>query len=242
MNNKLFAGLIFSMVLFFFGWMYHDWKNSSSSAQKDGVIQDFLSDSRGGEGAGVQYVFRFSEPVYSHALSTSQIETLSQSGGEAEHYHVYGLTQADFSNDTVYEVSWSKKWFKDEYKLWVDNLRVEFTYDTLNVYVTNNYSEGSCEYQATLEHENQHVDIHRRLYFKYQKIFQDVMNQWKDIPLKSNPVTATSVEEGKHEIGDKISTVLDPVFNQFKAELQQEQGGLDTPENYEVLKEKCQNW
>lgn len=242
MNNKLFAFLVLLILLPFFGWIYYDWKTGTEAIQKDGSPRGLLVDSGNGEGAGIQYVFHFPDPVYSRALSTSQIETLSQSDPLSEHYHVYGLTQAGFSTGTLYEVNWSKKWFKNEYRMWVDNLRVEFTYDTLNVFVTSAYSEGSCEYQATLDHENQHVAIHRQLYLQYQKKFEDAVGQAADIPLESHPVTVSSLEEGKKEIGEKISAVLDPVFDKFKDELQQEQGKLDTPENYSMLKQQCQHW
>ncbi len=243
MNNKLFAVLVGLILLPFFGWMYEDWKSDSDAITENGIHRDLLINSNGGEGsAEIQYIFHFPDPVYSHSLSTSQIEALSRSGGEAEHYHVDGLTQADYSMNTRYEVSWSKKWFKSEYTMWVENLRVEFTYNTLNVFVTSEYPKESCEYQATLNHENQHVAIHRQMYDQYRKIFEEKLGQATNIPLSTHSITAPSVEEGKIRIGQIISAVLDPIFDQFKENLQVEQGKLDTPESYAELKAKCQHW
>lgn len=222
--------------------MYYDWKNDSEAVQKEGVHRDILSDTESGQSAGIQYVFHFHDPVYSHALSTTQIEALSLSNAGAEHYHVSGLTQAGYSANTHYQVNWSKKWFKNEYQMWVDNLRVEFTYDTLNVYVTSAYPEGSCEYQATLAHENQHVAVHRQIYEQYQKVFQDRVGQSKDIPLASHPVVVGSIEEGKKKIGEIISADIDPTFDQFKDALQAEQDKLDTQENYAALHQQCNHW
>ena len=234
--------MILLIFLPFFGWIYFDWKDSSGALQKEGVDRDRLVDAKSGESAGIQYVYHFAEPVYSHSLSTAQIEDLSHSNAASEHYHVYGLTQAGYSTNTLYEVNWSKKWFKSEYHLWVENLRVEFTYDTLNVYVTSAYPEGSCEYQATLDHENQHVAVHRSLYESYRKVFEDAIGAATEIPLASHPIVAGSLEEGKKKIGDLISAAVDVPFNQFKDALQAEQAKLDTPENYAALKEKCPNW
>lgn len=242
MNNRLFALLIVLLLLPFFGWMYYDWKSDSQSIEKEGTPRDALVDSGGGGSAGVQFIFHFPDPVYSHNLNTAQIEQLSESSAEAEHYHVYGLTQAGYSSGTLYEVNWSKKWFKSEYKMWVENLRVEFTYDTLNVYVTNAYPEGSCEYQVTLDHENQHVAVHRRVYEQYQKVFQEALGQAQGIPLVSSPIVVESIPEGKKRISEIVSGVLDPPFDQFKDAVQTEQAKLDTPENYNALKEQCQHW
>ena len=235
--------MILLILLPFFGWIYYDWKSSSDVVRNDDARRDRLVDPQSGGGAEIQYVYHFPEPAYSHSLSTAQIENLSRNGEEAlEHYHVYGLTQAGYSTNTLYEINWSKKWFKDEYRFWVENLRVEFTYDTLNVYVTSAYPEGSCEYQATLDHENQHVEVHRRLYLQYQRVLEEAMVQDKDIPLVSHPLVAGSLEEGKRRIGELVSGAVDAPFGQFKAALQAEQGKLDTPENYAALKGECPNW
>lgn len=242
MNNKLFALLILLLILPFFGWMYYDWKTDSETIRNGDVPRDALVDAEGKGSAGVQFIFHFPGPIYSHALSTTQIEELSQSNPDTEHYHVYGLTQAGYSTGTLYEVNWSKKWFKPEYEMWVENLRVEFTYDTLNVYVTSAYPEGSCEYQATLDHENQHVAVHRRMYEQYQKAFQAAVGKAQEIPLESHPLLVGSVADGKKKISEIISAVMDPPFDQFKEALQAEQAKLDTPENYEALREQCQHW
>ena len=242
MDNRLFAALMFLFVAPFVGWLVYDWNQDAQSIREGGLHRDVLSDSGNGARAPLEYRFRFSEPTYSHALSTTQIEALARSGESGEHYHVYGLTQAGFSLETSYEVGWSKKWFKDEYRVWVENLRVEFEYNTLNVYVTNAYPEGSCEYQTTLDHENQHVEIHRSLHEKYEKVFQDKIGSSLEIPLESRPVTAAAFEAGKTQVGEIISRVTDPLFQQFRDELEAEQAKLDTPENYAALKGRCQHW
>lgn len=242
MNNKLFAFLIILILLPFFGWMVEDWQSNSDAIQKNGRHRDMFMDEKDGSAAEIEYVFRFPDPVYSHALTTGQIESLTQSGGGAEPYHVYGLTQAAYSTDSLYEVNWSKKWFRSDYTMWVENLRVEFTYNTLNVFVTRSYPEGSCEYQATLDHENQHVAIHRQMFEQYQEVFREEVGQAKDIPLVSRPITAASVEEGKARMGQMISRVLDRPFEQFKEALKSEQDKLDTPESYAELRERCHHW
>lgn len=242
MDNRLFAVLLFLFVAPFAGWLAYDWNQSVKDIQEGGLHRDLLADSKGDAHAPLEYRFNFSEPTYSHALSTAQIEGLARASQDGEHYHVYGLTQAGFSLETRFDVDWSKKWFKDEYRVWVKDLRVEFEYNTLNVYVTNAYPEGSCEYQATLEHENQHVAIHRTLHEKYENIFREKIGSSLEIPLESRPVTASTFETGKAQVADIVSQVTDPLFQQFRDELEAEQGKLDTPESYANLKARCQHW
>ncbi|HUO57984.1 MAG TPA: hypothetical protein VMV05_07375 [bacterium] len=241
MSNKLFFMLVGLTLASFFGWMAYDAWTTSSELKGDAAHQGLLMDS-GGSMAGIQYVFRMSDPQYHHDLSTAQIEQLSQTVGSGEKYHVYGLTQADYETETHYQVNWSKKWFREEYSLWVENLRVDFSYNTLNVYVSSAYPEGSCEYQATLEHENQHVEIHKQIFIRFQKVIRDTLGAAPNLPLSSNPLLVTSIEDGKKKVGETISGILDPVFDQFKSTLTEEQAKIDTPESYNELRQRCQHW
>lgn len=241
MSNNHFFLLIALILLPVFGWMAYDFRVSAEEFNVAKASRDVLFGSDGSI-AQVQYLFRFSEPVYNHKLSTKQIEALSHDGGENEHYHVFGLTQADYGTETQYEVNWSKHWFKQEYDLWVENLRVDFSYNTLNVYVSNSYPEDSCGYRETLAHENQHVEIHRKIYFQFQKVLKDALANSKTLPLSSRPIVVESTEEGKKRVGEMIAGLVQPVFNQFKETMAAEQAKLDTPEEYDALKQRCAGW
>jgi hypothetical protein len=243
MSNKQFFIFLGFVIVVFFGWLYYDSKISVNMAGTDPGPRDVLvGNSDAGISAQIQYLFRFPEPAYDHRHSIGEIETLSSKLGEERNFHVPALTQAEFGMKTFYQFNYSKKMFQDDYCLWVENLRVDFSYNTLNVYVTSSYAVDSCEYKTTLAHENQHVEIHRRVYEKYKKILQDAMAAAKDIPLADRPVTVRSLEEGKARIAGFITGVTDPVFEQFQAELSAEQSELDSPQNYSVLKSQCSNW
>lgn len=241
MSNKLFFSILALLVLPFFVWMIYDSTTASADLRRESPNRDVLLDNSGSM-AQVQYSFNFATPVYSHDLSTSQIERISQSSTDGERYHVYGLTQADFGSGTHYQVNWSKKWFKEEYEMWIDGLRVDFSYNTVNVFVTNAYPEGSCEYQATLDHENQHVEIHKRMFAQYQKILRETLDKSQTLPLAGRPIVVPSIEEGKKRVGDMLSAVLDPVMDRFKTDLATEQGKIDTPDSYNELRQRCQHW
>jgi len=243
MSNKqflLFIGFIFAA---FFGWLYYDSNTSTDSVRHEDVQRDVLLDANSqGEGAQIRYLFNFPSVVYDHTHSAEEIEALSEKSGQAENYHIEGLTDAQFGLKTAYKFNYNKKFLQNTYSVWVEDLRVDFSYTTINVYISNQYPEGTCEYQATMDHENTHVEIHRRIYEKYQKILQSVIASSADIPLINHPVTVESLDEGKDRISQLISGVTDPVFNQFQQELSQEQGQLDSPQSYTELQSRCSHW
>ena len=243
MSNKQFLLFIGFILAAFFGWLYYDSSVSADSVRHEAVQRDFLqAGDNSSDGAQIRYLFNFPNPLYDHSHSTAQIEALSEKEGEHENYHIDGLTQSEFGLKTLYEFNYSKKMFQDSYLLWVENLRIDFSYTTMTVYVSSQYPDGSCEYQATLDHENQHVQIHHQIYEKYQKTLKNVLSLSEGIPLANHPIMVRSLEDGKAQISQLISAVTNPVFDQFQQELSQEQAQLDTTENYRELRNRCSNW
>ncbi len=243
MGNKQFILFIIFLLGSFFGWLYYDYQKDTSAIRGQNVTRDMITGGAGESGPTVQYLFGFPEPVLSHELNTQQIESLESGTGASDgRYHIYGLTVADFKTEALYEFSGSKKWFKDEFKMWVENLRVDFSYNSIKVYVNSGYEVGSCPYEKTLGHEKQHVEIHRDVYTQYQKILRDTLTRSTVIPTPAHPLVTASWAEGKERIGKIISGVIDPVFDQFRQALADEQAKIDTPESYSELRGSCSDW
>ncbi len=193
-------------------------------------------------GALIRYDFSFAEPVYHHELGNNEIGALKSDGQSSEDGRISGLTLADFILDSSYQLDYDHSWFSSKYFLWLEQVTVHFAYKSLVVYVTRDYDEGTCAYQVTLSHENDHVAIHRRLYLKYQQILRQALEKNPAFSDHDHAVTAASYEEGKAKLDEEISSVLDPIFQQFRQEVADEQGQLDTYQNYVTLHNQCSSW
>ncbi len=224
--------------------MAWDWNETANEVRSKQGPRDYVGSDNGGEGAPVRYVYGFHEPVINHDYSTSQIEAIEMGLGNFAdlQYHIEGLTQAGFETNTEYHCGGYKRWFADEYVMWIDSMTVEFSYNTMNVYVTNAFPEGSCQYEQILAHEKQHVEIHREVYKEFQEKIQEAMAAATGLPTHSHPITTLNWDEGKEGLGKMITKVVDPVFEDFQTELQQRQDQLDSPENYTELRSRCPNW
>ena len=62
------------------------------------------------------------------------------------------------------------------------------------------------------------------------------------MPSHSNPITTANWEDGKESMGKMISDAVNPVFEDFEAELARRNGLLDSPDNYAELKNQCSGW
>lgn len=242
MSNKLFALWLAALALVFCGWMAYDMRQSALAVSAAGEAKTYAPGSAYDGTPLIQYDFRPPEPVYSHQLTIPQIEALSTGGAPLENSHVPGLTIADFNAGSSFRFNYSHSWFQSQIPLWLESLTVHFSYQSLNVYVTSSYTEGTCQYQEILDHENHHVDIHRQVYLKYQLILRQTLEHSQALPTFAHPIMVSSSEEGQKQLEGIISGILDPVFKQFQDELTEDQGQLDRPENYAALQASCVSW
>jgi hypothetical protein len=125
----------------------------------------------------------------------------------------------------------------------VEDLKVEFVFEDLKVFLANEYQEGSCEHYHIREHENEHVRIYREVYAKYQPLLEQAVAAARgQIPLKTAPVTVVSREEGGRVVKESIDAVVDPIFERFDQELEDENAKIDTAASYDELRRRCSGW
>ncbi len=241
---RYFALLLAVLLLAFFGYIAWDWRQTSLQVRSQLGPRDYVGSQAGGEGAPVRYVYGFPDPVISHDQSTAQIEAIKWGQGDYAdlQYKVNGLTQAEYQTDAHFHCGGQKAWFKEEYTMWIDALTVEFVYNTLTVYVSSDYPEGSCQYEQVLAHEKQHVEINREVYQEFQRKMRETLAAATNLPTHSHPITTANWDQGKESMGQMISDTVNPVFNDFGAELQRRNGLLDSPDHYNELKGKCPSW
>jgi hypothetical protein len=242
MDNRLFFSLIALFLGGLFGWIGYDaWKTSRPGPARPGVRLDLLGGV--GDPAQVSYFYNFKEPVYSREFDTQGIEAIRSEGPSFPGARIRGLTLASFSMKGVYSFRNQWRWFKGGYLAWVEDLKVEFVFQDLKVFLANEYPESSCEHYHIREHENEHVRIYREVYAKYQPLLEQAVTSARGrIPLKTAPVTVASREEGERVVKESIDAVVDPVFERFDQELEDENAKIDTAASYDELRRRCSGW
>jgi hypothetical protein len=119
--------------------------------------------------------------------------------------------------------------------VWADSVQADFSYETIDVYVSSEYGDGSCEKAQLYRHELDHVEVHRRLHAKYSAELKAALQG--AVPTRANPAA------GQAKLIDKVvDDALTPVYRRFQEELAAEQAKLDTPGNYLVLQSACPGW
>lgn len=126
--------------------------------------------------------------------------------------------------------------------VWFDAVRIDMTPASVQIFVPKEYPEGSCEYDAVLVHEREHERIHRERLAAAAAEMRSALTAAKWLPGKGNPIEAADKESAEAALNDKISKVVHPAYEKFKADLTAAQAELDTPALYRWVTARCQHW
>ncbi|MCA0202226.1 MAG: hypothetical protein LCH56_15580 [Proteobacteria bacterium] len=177
--------------------------------------------------------------AYNHHLTLGGIANLSraQGGQIAGGGRPVGLTLANTLYGVGGEVALEPQ--GSGFCVRLTSVKIDFGWDRMDVYVPTEFPEGSCEYRAVRDHENQHVSIFRTSLAEFapraRARIEAVLARAKPFPVRSR--------------NGAVQTALAPV-NAELAALQQEFNALhgarnariDTPSNYAAVTALCNNW
>lgn len=110
------------------------------------------------------------------------------------------------------------------------------------VHVARNYQEGTCEYNAVLEHELKHVDILNDFRREYAPKFKYELERLINLAAPAGPMPRSQVEATqarKHEI---IERGIQRYADHITSIMQRRQVAIDTPAEYKRTHAQCNNW
>ncbi|MCW9001487.1 MAG: hypothetical protein OQJ87_02085, partial [Rhodospirillales bacterium] len=119
------------------------------------------------------------------------------------------------------------------------DVQVGLGYETLDVYVVDRYSPGSCEYESILEHEKRHVDVFRRIEAQYVPMIVERI-QKKAQQMGALPVAAENIAADR--LQDELRRMVTPLLKEMEVMERHENAKLDTPEAYREEQKRCQKW
>jgi hypothetical protein len=156
--------------------------------------------------------------------------------------HNPGLTLAEHELKTDYQMGGLQRGGRAEYCVWVESLALDFSFRRMDVYLSSQYPEGSCQYDVILGHENQHVAINNRTLRKYYSLMRQALWKTRSIPTKANPLPVSSLNQGKAIIAARINGIVNPIYARFKKAVLAENAKIDTVANYRRTQAKCSSW
>jgi hypothetical protein len=113
---------------------------------------------------------------------------------------------------------------------------VEIGLKQLDVIVDRRFAAGSCERQAVLDHEEQHVEIFREAVRYYLSALE------RALQLTLLPLNIADRDAARAAYLGPITDSLKPIFAAINSRARDGNARLDMPESYAAVFKRCRHW
>ncbi len=117
--------------------------------------------------------------------------------------------------------------------------KVTVGYKSITVYITSEYAEGTCEFNAILAHEQEHVQINQDLLKVYKAKFQEGLRR---VLRSKRVIFAHRKAEARSAYIREFERQLKRVVAKMVGDRNRKNGAIDTRDNYQKLLAQCDNW
>jgi hypothetical protein len=179
-------------------------------------------------------------PSYDNSLNITGIRNLIQSHGmrpTGSHTEALGVTFVTPSFGIEAHTQFEPR--GQGYCVYLTQIDANFGFRSMDVYVASEYPPGSCEYNAVLDHENQHVAINNR---NLRVTAPRVRAELERLLSLEKPVYASDGRDVTKERLAALSRAMDDMLNQFGDRLAQDNATIDTVDNYAAISDICKDW
>lgn len=176
------------------------------------------------------------EPEIYNQLSKAQLGSSNFHGKRAQ---ILGTTQSGL--ELRWSINYQVREWRNVYCFWVANAEVEISYQTLDVNIASEYEPGSCQYEAILDHEYEHVEVAQEIMSPYSQRIRQALTSLS-IPTSHLPSVANSPEIARAEVEEVFRRILSPVRDEMAQLLSERQAEVDTLDNYRRTWRSCREW
>lgn len=177
--------------------------------------------------------------TYNHRLTLGGIASLSRSQGGriASGSRPVGITVANTLYSVGGEVALNPQ--GDGFCVHLTSVDIEFGWDRMDIYVPSEFPEGSCEYRAVRDHENQHAAIFRSVLAEFAP---RARARVEAVLARTKPFAARNGNGAAQRALVPVNAELAKLRDEFNALHGARNGRIDTPSNYAAVTALCKNW
>ena len=184
------------------------------------------------------------EPTINHDKTRDALRDFSVSTkspyGENNSTHVNGLMRGPVELKTNMTIAWQSDGQHQQNCFWYRTINLTLRLKP-TIYVAKEIPEGTCYYNAIIEHEMKHVEVDRGLIRDYQNILYDKV---EDFVQQNGTIDHSPV--GNEEIAQKklmknMENVVRDIHGHMRDERIDRQAKIDTLQEYNRVSEQCES-
>jgi hypothetical protein len=181
------------------------------------------------------------DPTYSNSKSLAEIKMLNESARASssnDDQTILGLTSSEIK--TEYNTSiMSMETGGTPTCSWLRKLNVKILFSRFDVFVAKEFKPRSCQYNAILAHENQHVAIEKEM---SASLYRETLARLKGL----EPKLANATTRTKEELNKILASQLKPLFDEnlaaYSERSKKAHAKIDTKESYAKVRASCKDW
>jgi hypothetical protein len=178
-------------------------------------------------------------PTYNNRLTIQGIRSMFRAHTDlASHERALGITYAE----TTYGAEARSRATTARgggYCVYLTNLDIQFGFKGMDVYVASEFLPGTCEYKSVLDHENQHVALHKAALRDFAPRFRAEVEK---VLRAQAPVYTRNAEAGMDQALAAVDKGMSGLLAQFQKLMVERNAPLDSTSNYAAIGKLCENW
>lgn len=119
------------------------------------------------------------------------------------------------------------------------NVLVEVGFPEFTIWIDRRYRRGTCEYQAILDHEHDHVNIYRD---QLRLHIDDIHRRAAQVIRRQRPAFAVTNAQAVDLAKRRLFQRILPLTRRLQREADRANLQIDTPGSYQSIHDLCQNW
>lgn len=122
--------------------------------------------------------------------------------------------------------------------LWIDKVTVDITIDP-TIQIASEHPQGSCEYNAILEHENKHVATDKNVVQDHLELIRRATGEAVQKVGVVGPKPFSMADGFKKKMSDYVQDQLKSVVDEMYQDRTRRQQRIDTKEEYDRVQAVC---
>lgn len=118
-------------------------------------------------------------------------------------------------------------------------IRLSIYFSNPTIYISNQLTAGSCEYNVVLRHEQTHQQINKSALDYFLPLFKNAAAQIAPTIKPISVANISEIDNASNLLTEEYNQKLTPLLNFFKQQLQKEQLKLDNQSNYQYENTLC---
>ena len=176
--------------------------------------------------------------VYDFRRSQAELKRMSGQNMSSA-WRVNGLTEGTFTSRSSARFTLKPSRKGRYYCVRLNSVALKVGLDRIVVYIANKYRRNSCPFRAVMSHEQEHVEINRRV---LRRVGWRIDEEVRRAVYRFRPFPVRSEAEAQRKLSKYFEDALNPLFRELNAQADAENARIDTEANYKHLSKQCDRW